>query len=72
MKATLEFNLPEETDEFNSAVNGHKWKSVVWDTDQSIRRTLSYDETLTEKEYELVQSIRDTLRSLIMEQSLEF
>jgi hypothetical protein len=71
MEAILKFTLPEETDEFNSAVNGHKWKSVVWDIDQNIRQTLKYNETLTEKEYELVQSIRDNIYSFILEQSLE-
>ena len=71
MKATLEFNLPEETEEFNSAVNGHKWKSVVWYIDENIRQTLKYNETLTEKEYELVESIRDNIYSFILEQSLE-
>lgn len=71
MEAILKFTLPEENVEFETAVNGHKWKSVVWDIDQNIRQTLKYDETLTEKEYELVQSIRDSLRSFIIEQGIE-
>lgn len=30
MKAILEFNLPEERDEFEDAANGWKWKDVIW------------------------------------------
>ena len=29
MKANLQFNLPEETEEFNAAVNGKKYKDQV-------------------------------------------
>ena len=34
MKATLEFNLPEDTEEFKNAVTGTTWRGVVYDLDQ--------------------------------------
>ena len=30
MKATLEYNLPEETQEFRDAVAGTEWRNAVW------------------------------------------
>ena len=34
MKATLEFNLPEEQSDFDLAVNGAKAQSALYDMDQ--------------------------------------
>lgn len=37
MKATLEFTLPEETDEHRHALEGSRWQNVVWELDQWLR-----------------------------------
>jgi hypothetical protein len=37
MKATLEFNLPEDSHDLDVAVNGWKWKMVMNELDQWIR-----------------------------------
>jgi hypothetical protein len=37
MKAVLKFDLPEESYDFNLAVNGWKWKVVVGDLTQWIK-----------------------------------
>jgi hypothetical protein len=37
MKATLEFNLPEDSHDLDIAVNGWKWKMVMNELDQWIR-----------------------------------
>jgi hypothetical protein len=42
MKAILEFNLPEDQDEFNQAVQGGDWRHVVWDFDQYLRGEIKY------------------------------
>ena len=41
-KATLEFNLPEETQEHLDAIKGTDWKLVAWDVDQLLRKYLKY------------------------------
>ena len=43
MKATLSFQLPEESHEHEQAVNAYKWVSVVWDIDQFLRGMLKYE-----------------------------
>ena len=36
-KASLKFDLPEEQHEFNSAVNGGKWKAIVHQVTEKLR-----------------------------------
>ncbi len=36
-KITLEFNLPEEDTEFETAVNGKHLATILWDLDQWLR-----------------------------------
>ena len=33
-KVTLEFDFDEDRDDMESAINGWKWKMLVWDLDQ--------------------------------------
>ena len=46
MIATLTFNLPEETEEHQAALDGQKWKSSIKDLDQHFRDKLKYGHTL--------------------------
>jgi hypothetical protein len=50
MKAILEFNLPEENNDFHAAINGHKYKSAHWELDQLLRSEMKYKE-LSEDTY---------------------
>ena len=59
MKATLTFQLPDEKQEFNSATNGEKYASALWDIKQYIRGVLKYGteddlETVLERVRELI------------------
>jgi hypothetical protein len=38
MKATLEFNLPEESEEHNSAINGWKYQLILEEIFNYLRR----------------------------------
>tara|TARA_Y100001951_G_C11101477_1_gene162305 strand:- start:268 stop:531 length:264 start_codon:yes stop_codon:yes gene_type:complete len=42
MKAILEFDLPEEQYEFDSAVNGCQWHSLVFDLDEKLRQDIKH------------------------------
>ena len=66
MKATLEFNLPEEREEFEGATDGWKWQSVVWDFDQMLREKIKHG-----NQEELVP-VREALRELVSEHGLVF
>lgn len=52
-KATLTFDLDEERNEFETATNGWKYKSVLWDINETLKRLEEYpqaDSWPTQKE----------------------
>lgn len=63
MQATLNFQLPEETDEHFQAVNGAKAFCCLDDLDNHLRGILKYQERPVE-EAKIYQEIRDKLREL--------
>jgi hypothetical protein len=71
-KGILEFPLPECQEDFETAVNGYKWKLAMWDLDQWLRSELKYKETYKENEYELLEKFRDKLHEFKNEYSLSF
>ena len=44
MKATLEFELPQESEEHSLAVNGWKYRMVLSEMDQWLRKLVKYGE----------------------------
>jgi len=71
MKSILEFNLPEEQEDFDLAVHGGKWMSVCWDLDQHLRSKLKYEQSLSEEQYKVLEETRDKLRELLTDYNLE-
>lgn len=69
MKATLEFNLPEDHDDFELATKGGKWYSVVWDMDQWLRSQYKYmpDGEYSEDKYNAYYEARQKLNEIINE-----
>ena len=68
--ATLTYTLPEENDDFVAAIDGAKWKSVVWDFDQQILRpVVRYGQDQIEADH--YQKIRNELFKLIEEHGVE-
>ena len=71
MKAKLEFNLPEDEQEFNFANQGMDWYSVVWNMDQWLRgNTKHAPDSMPDGEYKAYERCRDHLRELIDLQGL--
>jgi len=60
MKAILEFNLPEDSCEFNSAKNGVEYQIILQELDEQMRTKLKYTE-LSKKEAILLESLRELL-----------
>lgn len=59
MKATLEFNLPEDQQQFTSATNANKYASILWDIRQEIRGILKHG---TERNLEdILEGIRSQI-----------
>ena len=64
MKATLEFNLPEDEVEYYCANKGTAMLNVLWELKQELRSLRKYSE-LKENQYDIVEKIEDFLfRSL--------
>ena len=77
MKVTLEFDGTEEQDDLKVALDGYKWKSVVWDIDQLLRKTTKYHvsllpdtETATGIEMEVADALREALRGILNDYNL--
>ena len=63
--ATLKFPLPECQSEFDDAVNGWRWKQVVWELDEDyLRSRLKYEE-LSEEVDAALQAVRDRLHEIM-------
>ena len=65
MKATLEFNLPEDQDDFNYANNGFKYYMALVEMDEWLRTEYKYNGK--EEMYE----VREKLREIIFENNVK-
>ena len=71
MKATLEF---DEQDELMDAINGSKWRLIVWELDQDLRGIVKHGyigpREATDAEIEMAEYCRTKLRQLISDDGL--
>lgn len=73
MKATLKFNLPEETSEHYDAINGTNYSLVLWDLDQWLRNMIKYNpEGYPVKEIDAFVKARETLNELMNDHNVVF
>jgi len=64
-KATLKFNLPEEENEFNSALKGSDTRVVLNELDTYLRNKIKYEiDILKEDQIKTYQEIRNELHAL--------
>ena len=68
MKAILEFNLPEDKEEFDTASRGMDWALLVWHIDQFIQNKIKYEQ---DKDG-ILQLVRDRLHFNMEEKGLNF
>ena len=71
MKATIEFNLPEDEEQFNAANKGMDWALLAWDVDQLLRDKLKYGKLLPNTR-ETLEEIRDTLNEMLVDRGLNY
>ncbi|NJO89547.1 MAG: hypothetical protein HC831_11805 [Chloroflexia bacterium] len=65
MKAILEFNLPEESNEHLAAIRGSSLASILFEINTNIRRKYLKYASLSEKEYEIAEKIFDDIANEI-------
>lgn len=72
-KITLEFDTEEE-EEARTALDGRKWKCVVWDLDQELRNITKYGtfdgRKATGDEMEIALSLRVKICEMLQDYSL--
>lgn len=64
MKATIEFNLPEEDAEFYCATKGTAMLNALWEIQIELRTIWKYEE-LTEGQFEMIERIRESFNSIL-------
>lgn len=73
MKAILEFNLPDDQQDFEMASNALKFWSVLYELDQDLRAKTKYaSDDLPQDKYDAYQEVRDKLYELMSENLISF
>ena len=71
MKAILEFNLPDDQQDFEMASNAMKFWSVLYELDQDLRAKTKYaSDDLPQDKYDAYQEVRESLRELMSENNI--
>jgi hypothetical protein len=70
-KVTIEFDLLEEQDDINMALNGYKYSVILHQLDNDLRSITKHgvykNIEATEQEIELAQDLRDSIQSYLSE-----
>ena len=69
MEATLKFNLPDESGEFEIAVKAQAMHSVLWEFNQFIWGEMKYN-NYTDEEYKIAEIYRDKFREILQENNI--
>ena len=73
MKAILEFNLPDDQQEYELANSGLAFWHVLWELEQELRAKTKYAaDDLPQDKYDAYQEIRDKLYELMSENNVNF
>ena len=74
MKAILEFILPEDKIEFDTATKAMDWAILAWEIDQSIRNRLKYqsEKLDTSSAKEELELLRNELHALMEDNGIRF
>jgi hypothetical protein len=72
MKAILEFNLPDDQQDYDLANNGLNFWRVLYELDQELRAKTKYaSDDLPQDKYDAYQEIRDKLHELMRESNVD-
>lgn len=67
MKATLEFNLPEDDEDLRVAQDGWKWRLALCDLDEELRGMVKYAER---EDWDNAEQIRGRLWRIVDDRGL--
>jgi hypothetical protein len=75
-KVVIEFDSVEEDEELRAALDGHKYKNVIYELDQKLRSVCKYGAAIegtgeaTEVEQDVCDKLRDIIREMLREDNL--
>ena len=69
MKATIEYNLPDDEFEFNCAVKSTKMYFALTEIKDELRAIWKYEE-LKENQFEMVERIREKFFEILLENEI--
>ena len=69
MKATIEYNLPDDQFEFDNAVKSNKMWHALTEIKDELRRIWKYED-LKENEFEMVERIREKFFEILQENEI--
>ena len=69
MKATIEFNLPDDQHEFELMNDAGKMFYALIEIERMLRRWYKY-ETLNQSQYDIVEKIRDEFNDIIIQNQI--
>jgi hypothetical protein len=69
MKATIEFNLPDEDAEFYCATKGTAMLNALWEINTELRKLWKYEE-LNEDESNMVERIREQFFDILRDNDI--
>ena len=70
MKAILEFNLPEDNDDFTMATKATSYSLALWEISQFLRSEIKYNEQLSEDAYDQVVKIREKFHDILNDNNI--
>ena len=75
-KVVIEFDPVEEAEELRAALDGYKYKNLIYELDQKLRSVCKYGTALegtgeaTEAEQDACDKLRDIIREMLREDNL--
>ena len=70
-KVILEFDFHEEEANLTDALEGYKWRKVVWEIDTVLRNELKYNEKLNKQVRKSYENLRSNIREILNDNELK-
>ena len=72
MEAILKFNLPDDQEDFNIALDGSKWALSMWEMNNWLRSQIKHPpEGMSDDTYKAFEDARDQLYEILNENQLK-
>lgn len=70
MKAILEFNLPDDQEDYDMANKAVSYKVALWEISQYLRSEVKYNEQLSADAYDQVVKLREKFHDILNDNTI--